>query len=471
MWRLFMRKVELRVNEENKYMIIKKLVETNGNKKRAAIKLGCSTRTINRLILKYKAQGKAAFVHGNRGRLPSKTIPLDTKNMIIKLYIDKFSDANFTHFCEIIYEDYNIKISDTTLNKWLREENIISPKARKKTKKLLKKALNAKLNDTKSKKIQDDIKETIIFIDCKDAHPRRSRCKYMGEMIQMDASCYMWINGKIWHLHLAIDDATGEVVGAYFDVQETLNGYYNVLFQILLNYGIPAMFYTDRRTVFEYKRKDKPSDAEDTFTQFSYACHNLGIEIKTTSVPQAKGRVERLNQTLQSRLPVELRHAHITNIEEANVFLNSYIKKYNNQFALHLNSTKSVYEKQPSMEKINRTLAVLSTRTIDSGHCIRFQSKFYFPVTENGDRRFFAGKTNCMVIETFDGQLLTNIDDNLYLMEEVAEHELVSKEFDAPKEALKKEKKKYIPPMDHPWRKARFVNYAAKQKHRCGANV
>ncbi|MGN8796121.1 ISNCY family transposase, partial [Catenibacterium mitsuokai] len=77
------------------------------------------------------------------------------------------------------------------------------------------------------------------------------------------------------------------------------------------------------------------------------------------------------------------------------------------------------------MEKINRTLAILSTRTIDSGHCIRFQSKFYFPVTENGDRIFFAGKTSCMVIETFDGQLLANIADNLYLMEEVAEHELV----------------------------------------------
>ena len=123
---------------------------------------------------------------------------------------------------------------------------------------------------------------------------------------------------------------------------------------------------------------------------------------------KGKGRVERLNQTLQSRLPVELRHAHITNIEDANVFLNSYIKKYNNQFALRLNSTKSVYEKQPSVEKINRTLAILSTRTIDSGHCIRFQSKFYFPVTENGDRRYFAGKTNCMVIETFDGQFLVN---------------------------------------------------------------
>ena len=319
-----MRKVELRMNEENKYMIIKKLVETNGNKKRAAIKLGCSTRTINRLIIKYKTQGKAAFVHGNRGRLPSKTIPLGIKNKIIKLYIDEFSDANFTHFCEIIYEDYNIKISDTTLNKWLREENIISPKARKKTKKLLKKALNAKLNDTKSKKIKDDIKETIIFIDSKDAHPRRPRCKYMGEMIQMDASCYMWVNGKIWHLHLAIDDATGEVVGAYFDVQETLNGYYNVLFQILLNYGIPAIFYTDRRTVFEYKRKNNAFDDDDTFTQFSYACHNLGVDIKTTSVAQAKGRIERLNQTFQSRLPIELKRAQITTIEQANEFLKSY---------------------------------------------------------------------------------------------------------------------------------------------------
>ena len=90
------------------------------------------------------------------------------------------------------------------------------------------------------------------------------------------------------------------------------------------------------------------------------------------------------------------------------------------------------------MEKINRTLAILSTRAIDSGHCIRFNNKYYFPVTENGDRRYFAGKTDCMVIETFDGQLLANIADNLYLMEEVAEHVLVSKEFDAPKEAPKK---------------------------------
>lgn len=74
-------------------------------------------------------------------------------------------------------------------------------------------------------------------------------------MIQMDASSYQWINNHLWHLHLAVDDATGEVVGAYFDTQETLKGYYNVLYQILKNYGIPACFYTDKRTVFEYKKR------------------------------------------------------------------------------------------------------------------------------------------------------------------------------------------------------------------------
>ena len=74
-------------------------------------------------------------------------------------------------------------------------------------------------------------------------------------MIQMDASSFHWIEKEVWHLHVAIDDADGKIVGAYFDYQETLKGYYNVLHKILPNHGIPALFYTDRRTVFEYKRK------------------------------------------------------------------------------------------------------------------------------------------------------------------------------------------------------------------------
>ena len=467
-----MRKVELRMNEEYKYKIIKKLVETNGNKKRAASQLNCTVRTINRLIIKYKTNGKSAFVHGNRGRLPSTTIPLDMKNKIVSLYINEFSNSNFSHFCEIVHREFNIKISDTTLNKWLRDEDVISPKARRHTKKLLKQQLKIKMKNSKSKKVKNDLKDSIALIDENDAHPRRPRSKYAGEMIQMDASSYYWIENEIWHLHVAIDDADGKIVGAYFDYQETLKGYYNVLYQILNNHGIPALFYTDKRTVFEYKRKDRAFDDEDTFTQFSYACHNLGIDIKTTSVPQAKGRVERLNQTLQSRLPVELKYARITNIEDANEFLNSYIKKFNDQFALQLNTTKSVYEKQPDIEEINHTLAVLSPRKIDAAHCIRFKNKYYLPVSSENIKRYFRNKTECMVIEAFDGSLYVNILDTLYLMEEVPEHEHFSKEFDDDTYIKEKPvKKKYIPPITHPWKRMSFNNYVQKQKHRSGANA
>ena len=328
------------------------------------------------------------------------------------------------------------------------------------------------MNNSKSKKIKNDIKDSIALIDEKDAHPRRPRSKYVGEMIQMDASSFHWIDKELWHLHVAIDDADGKIVGAYFDYQETLKGYYNVLHQILTNHGIPALFYTDKRTVFEYKRKDRAFDDEDTFTQFSYACHNLGIDIKTTSVPQAKGRVERLNQTLQSRLPVELKYARITNIEDANKFLNSYIKKFNDQFALQLNTTKSVYEKQPDIEKINHTLAVLSPRKIDAAHCIRFKNRYYLPTSNEGAKRYFNNKTDCIVIEAFDGSLYVNVLDTLYLMEEVPEHERFSKEFDDEPDTKEKEvKKKYIPLMSHPWKRASYNNYVQKQKHRSGANV
>lgn len=465
-----MRKVDLRMNELFKYETIKKLVDSNGNKKRAAIKLNCSVRTVNRLIIKYKTSGKAAFIHGNRGRAPSTSIPLDVKNMIISAYINDYPDTNFSHFCEIIKEDFHVSISDTTLNHWLRNENILSPKARKKTKKLLKQKLNKKMSSTSSQKVQNDIKLAIASIDDRNAHPRRPRCKYFGEMIQMDASSFFWIPDVKWHLHLAVDDATNTVVGARFDLQETLNGYYHVFHQILTDYGIPSMFYTDRRTVFEYRRKNSAFDDEDTFTQFSYACHNLGVDIKTTSVAQAKGRIERLNQTFQSRLPVELRRAHIKDIDEANEFLKSYLKKFNRKFALHLNVTQSVFEKQPSLEKINHTLAVLSPRKIDSGHSIKYKNKIYIPMTDKGNHVYLKNKTDCMVIESFDGQLFVNVLDTLYIMDEIHEHEKYSKEFDNEAEE-DKPKKKYIPPIDHPWRNSQFLSFASKQKHRNGANV
>ena len=281
----------------------------------------------------------------------------------------------------------------------------------------------------------------------------------------MDASVHLWFGNEKSQLHIAVDDATGAIVGAYFDPQETLNGYYHVLHQVLTNYGIPYMLFTDRRTVFEYKQKKSPSVEEDTFTQFSYACKQLGIEIKTSSVPQAKGRVERMFQTLQSRLPLEMRINAINTIEQANEFLNSYIKEFNAQFALPVDSIKSVFEMQPDIEKINLTLAVLTSRKVDNGSCIKFKKNYYIPMDCNGHPVHYRKGTTGMVIQSFSDDIFLCVDEKVYALDLLVGHELSSKNFDL---AIQHDqpKKRYIPPMSHPWKQDSFERYLKKQAHR-----
>jgi len=338
------------MDENKKYEVIKGLVNhPNPNKNRAALTLGCTIRHINRMLAGYKQLGKDFFIHGNKGRQPANTIQEDTKLTVIDLYRSKYYNANFTHYTELLEKHEGISISASSVSKILESEYILSPKVTRAKQKRIKNHLKDLKKTAKTQKEADAIQTNLVAVE--DAHSRRPRAAYFGELLQMDATPYEWIPGVIWHLHLAIDDATGRIVGAWFDTQETLNGYYHVFHQILTTCGIPYKFLTDRRTVFTYKKKNSPSLDEDTYTQFAYACSQLGVELESTSVPQAKGRVERLNQTLQSRLPIELRLEGISTIEKANEFLNSYIKEFNEKFTLPLNGIKSVFEMQPSNER------------------------------------------------------------------------------------------------------------------------
>ena len=146
-------------------------------------------------------------------------------------------------------------------------------------------------------------------ITLEDSHPRQEKPKYFGEIIEQDGSIHLWFGDKKCCLHLAVDKATNTIVGAWFDKQETLNGYYHVFYQILNNYGIPYKFVTDNRTVFNYMSltPDKRSSDKDVLTLYGYACKQLGVDLETTSVSQAKGLIERDNGTFQGRLVQEFR--------------------------------------------------------------------------------------------------------------------------------------------------------------------
>ena len=450
------------MDEQKKYEVIKHLVDNGGNKERAAVTLGITKRQVNRLIKAYKEKGKSAFLHGNRGRKPATTIAQEIRQDVVDLYRTKYYDANFTHFTELLQKHEGITLSLSTVTSVLEASAIFSPRVTKAKRRRIIKQLEEEKQAAKTKKEADRIQTNLVAVE--DAHSRRPRCAYFGELAQMDASPYEWFGTEKTTLHIAVDDATGRIIGAFFDEQETLSGYYHVYQQILIRYGIPYKFFTDRRTVFTYKKKNSPDIGEDTCTQFAYACKQLGTQIEYSSVPQAKGRVERMFETLQSRLPVEMRLAGVSDMKAANEFLDSYINEFNSRFALPADGIKSVFESQPSEEIINLTLAVLTERTVDSGHSIQFNRRYYRMLDERGMQVHYRKGTKVMVIKAFDGSLYCAVNDkDVHVLDEIPHRASKSKEFDDVAENTPK--KRYVPPMNHPWKSKSFQRFIRAQQH------
>ena len=459
-----MKKVELRMNEQEKYVVIKNLVDNNGNKNTAAIKLGISRRQIDRLILKYKENGKSAFVHGNRSKKPSTTLDKSFSLLILQLYKEKYNGCNFNHFKDLLEEREKIHVSYNYLYTSLIKANIFSPRIQRKTRKAIKKKelLLQKSNNNKT----DEELDTMInhLIDIENSHPRQEKPKYFGEVIEMDGSIHNWYGEDKACLHLAIDVCTGLIVGGRFEKQETLNGYYHVYKQILTQYGIPYQFKTDNRTVFHYEsiNKSKRTSDKDVLTQFGYACKQFGTGIVTTSVAQAKGTIERANGTFQGRLVQELRIEGISTIEAANEYLvTRFIPYFNKRFALDYKSVPSTMEKIPTQEKINYTLAVLTPRKIDNGSAIKYQNNYYQLYDCHHQLQCFMPKTKCLVIQAFDGSLLVSVDEKVYQLKKMDTHKKVSENLDHVGDTVQKTSV-YIPPMSHPWKRKSFENQMKK---------
>ena len=419
-----MRKVELRMNEQLKYEIIKEHVEHGGNKKKIALKLSITIRQVDRLIAKYKEKGKSTFVHGNRSRKPINTLDKSISEDIILLYKNKYQDWNFKHFYEWLIEKEHFRISYKFVYNTLTKEGILSPKARKKTKREFAKK---KLFEEKKINIAMDDEQIKTIVNhemaLEDSHPRGEKPKYFGEIIEQDGSIHNWFGDKKTCLHLAIDKATSTIVGAYFDKQETLNGYYHLFYQILTNYGIPYKLFTDNRTVFNYMslNPDKRTSDKDVLTQYGYACKQLGIELETSSISQTKGLIERTNGTFQGRLINELKLNGIITINDANKYLiEIFVPDFNKRFAMDYKKFESVFETSPSLDKINYTLAVLTPRKIDNGNSIKYYGKYYQPYLDQ-ELKCFAPKTECLVIKAFNGELLVTIDEQVLDLENYPE--------------------------------------------------
>lgn len=414
---------KLKMKEKQKYEIIKKWNDGLISYKSAKLKLHYSEQHMYRLKKLLKEKGKDGFIHGNRGRKPKITIDQSLSNNIVLYYKTEYQGFNFMHYKFMLKVEKNIGVSYSKIYNELTIKNgILSPRAKKYTKKNKKKMELLKKKEYKNKTEKEINKIVSNQIALEDATPRLPRSSYFGENIELDASSFIFFGSFKTHLHLSIDTAINKCTGAYLDYQETLNGYYNVLYQILINYGIPLKFTTDGRTIFEYISKKMKSDEKNYFTQFKHACDTLGIELIVTSKSQKKPRVEKYNQTFQDRLSHELHHNNITTIDEANAYLiNTFIPEFNQLFEKKYNSTQSVFEKIIDIDSLNYILAVLSIRKFNNGNSISYKGKTYLPYNNDNKLVCYRKGTECTVIESFDKNLYAQIYGEIFILRELQE--------------------------------------------------
>lgn len=278
-----------------------------------AERLKVSTQRIKQLKRAYRERGASAFVHGNTGRTPVNKVSDEVRKKIVELKTsDMYRSTNFIHFTELLAEHEGLRYGSTTIAGILNKAGIKSPKRRRLRK-------------------------------LKEAHPPRPRRESFGELLQADASSFDWLGtGERYALHGYQDDATGRITGLYLCKNECLLGYLEVTRQTLEKHGIPLSLYPDRVGVFFVNNKDKNklslndqlAGKKEVKTQMRNILDELDIEVIPALSPEAKGRIERLWETLQSRLPTEFRVRGIKTPEEANRFLPRFIEIFNNRFSV-----------------------------------------------------------------------------------------------------------------------------------------
>jgi transposase len=335
----------------------------------AALALGLSRRQVQRLKKEVKEYGAAALIHKNSLKPPYNALTQQRKDRILEIRkLDIFKSSNFAHFRDLLDEHFDIQISYATLHKLMTDQKIVSPKKKRKYK----------------------------------PHRRRKRLPQAGLMLQLDGTPFAWFNKSktMYCLHGAIDDATGQITALYMCKNECLYGYFHMFQMSIKNYGIPISVYADRHTIFRSPNQDK-SEIDPTInvadTQFGMAMKDLCVQIIPARSPQAKGRIERLWGTLQSRLPVEFALRDITTMAEANEFLKTYIYEFNSQFAVEPQVAQSVFRKPDPSINLDYVFSIREQRIIDAGGIFSYRNKT-FKVEDGTYAGRLAAKTKITVL-------------------------------------------------------------------------
>ena len=410
--------LQMSAKELSRVEVMQKLSEKRMSQKEAGAILHVSTRQIKRLLNTYRQKGAVGLVSRQRGRQSHNRLAEDVKKRALNLLKTKYQGFGPTLAHEKLVEREKLKLSDESVRQLMIAEGLWKPR--------------------KVKKVV--------------THQLRERRACFGELIQIDGSPHDWFEGRTEAcvLLVFIDDATGKLVQLRFVDSESFFSYGQAAESYFKQSGKPLAFYSDKHGIF---RVNQPSAGfHDDLTQFGRAMQELEIQIICANTPQAKGRVERVIQTLQDRLPKEMRLRQIKSREVGNAYLPEFLADFNQRFAEPPRSTVDLHRPLTAKEELAHILAWQETRTLSKNLTLQFQKTVYQIQTQRPTYALRnAHVTVCLnahqqVTILYNGKSLpyTIYNQQLHQAEVVSAKQL--------NDALPKQRLPTKPAPDHPWR-------------------
>jgi len=404
-------KMTMSTKELRRVHVIRQVRDEQITQVKAGALLGLTDRQIRRLVRRVEQAGDRGLVHRGRGQPSNRRISEKRKTKVLKLYEERYGDFGPTLAAEKLAERHRLEISAETLRGWLLEQGVTHFQRRK-----------------------------------RPHRAWRARKAHVGELVQLDGSHHDWLEGRgpACVVMAYIDDASSRVYARFYQYEGTIPAM-DSFQRYVTRYGVPLAVYADKHTT--YRSPAEPTVAEqlagtEPQSQFGRALRELGVELIAAHSPQAKGRVERLFRTFQDRLIKELRLARIATLEDANRFLEGYLPRYNQRFAVTPAQTADLHRPRPTAKVLARSLCINTTRCLRKDFTIAHEGRLY-QVHDH------LRATHVVVEEHLDGTMrLTHQGRSLGF------HAIPARPLPAAAvTTVSRSRRPIKPPADHPWRK------------------
>lgn len=346
---------------------------------KAAELMGVEYRQAKRLWARYQSQGDAGLVHGLRGRASNRQAAAGLKERALELYREKYADYGVTLAAECLASDDAVVVSVETLRGWLKQAGLWQRHRKRKV-----------------------------------HRRRRDRREQFGELVQMDGSHHDWFEGRREKavLMVMIDDATGAVDAQFFE-NESWHSAATIFRDYTRHRGLPAALYVDRAGIYRDDREPTPEEilaGKEPQTQFGRAMQELGVELILAHSPQAKGRVERMNATLQDRLVKALRRANISDLESANRFLvEAFLPEFNARFARPAAKAGDLHRALSAEVDLLRMLSIQEERVVHNDWTVQWKNSIL--QLARSTATLVQPKQRVTVCQQLDGRLRVFVGD------------------------------------------------------------